>query len=267
MSQLNRLVLLLFAAIAVTAPTTVSARAQIGQPLTPGPVITGPQLASPETQLFTALNHERAAQGLPALQWDSALAFAARHHADRMAQLNQLSHQLPSEPDLVTRASEAGALYSSIAENVAVGPDPSSIHSMWMRSPGHRANILNPELTAVGIAVERGSAGLFAVQDFSQSVKSSNLDQQEQQVVSLLAARGLEVHAASDARASCDTDGGFAVNPSATLVLYETPTLNKLPDVLEHQLHSGRYRGATVGACRVGDSAGFARFRLAVLLF
>jgi hypothetical protein len=229
--------------------------------------IAGPQIVSPETQLFAALNQERATQSLPLLHWDNALAFAARHHADRMAQLNQLSHQLPGEPDLVTRASEAGARYSTIAENVAVGPDPSAIHAMWMRSPGHRANILSPELTAVGIAVEWGSAGLFAVQDFSQSVTDSSLDQQEQQLVSLLSARGLQVHAALDARASCDTDRRPVVNHSTTLVRYETPDLSKLPDVLEQQLHSGRYRAATVGACPIGDPSGFTRFRLAVLLF
>ena len=154
MPSLNRFVLLV-AVLALMIPGTLWARPQTAQPLTAEQVIARPLLVSPETQLFTALNHERAAQGLPPLQWDNALAFAARHHADRMAQLNQLSHKLPSEPDLVTRASEAGARYSSIAENVAVGPDPSAIHSMWMHSPGHRANILNPELTAVGIAVER----------------------------------------------------------------------------------------------------------------
>jgi hypothetical protein len=245
----------------------VAASPQDARPLTATPLVAGPLLVSPETQLFSAVNHERAAQGLAPLHWDNALAFAARHHADRMAQLNQLSHQLPSEPDLLTRVSEAGARYTAIAENVAVGADPVSIHAMWMHSPGHRANILNPDLTAVGIAVERGPDGLFAVQDFSQAVNVSNLDQQEQEVSSILAARGLQVRSAQGARASCSTDGGFAVNGSATLIRYETPYLDKLPDVLENQLHSGRFRAASVGACPVGESSGFTRFRLAVLLF
>jgi uncharacterized protein YkwD len=46
-----------------------------------------------ERQLFEALNHERAAHSLPALQWDHSLFKAARLHALRMVNLNQLEHQ------------------------------------------------------------------------------------------------------------------------------------------------------------------------------
>ena len=53
-----------------------------------------------ERQLFEALNRERTAQGLSALQWDNALFRAARQHALRMANLNRLEHQLPSESTL-----------------------------------------------------------------------------------------------------------------------------------------------------------------------
>src|ERR1700691_6185826 len=121
-----------------------------------------PRTTTPEGQLFSSLNRERASQGLPLLQWDDALASAARQHAVRMAQLDQMSHQLPGEPNLLARASEAGARFSVVAENVAIGPDPAVIHTMWMHSPGHRANILSPQLSAVGIAVVQGSSGLFA---------------------------------------------------------------------------------------------------------
>jgi hypothetical protein len=226
-----------------------------------------PQNASSEGQLFASLNRERAALGLPALQWDDALAAAARQHADRMAQLDQMSHQLPGESALLARLSDAGARFSAIAENVAIGPDPAVIHNMWMHSPGHRANILSPELSAVGIAVAQGSSGLFAVQDFSHSVVNSNLNQQEQQVISLLAARGLQADASDDARASCDGNRQFAPNTAATLVRYETPNLDKLPDMLDHQLQSHRFRAATVAACAANAPPGFSRFRMAVVLF
>jgi Cysteine-rich secretory protein family len=184
-----------------------------------------------------------------------------------MAQLDQMSHQLPGEPNLLARASEAGARFSVIAENVAIGPDPSAIHNLWMHSPGHRANILSPDLSAVGIAVVQGRSGLFAAQDFSRTVAISNPDQQEQQVISLLAARGLQATPAGDVRASCDDTRKFAPSNTATLVRYETPTLDKLPDVLDQQLQTHRFRAATVAACSAGDGAGFSRFRIAVLLF
>src|SRR5580704_15540070 len=168
-----------------------------------------PQNASSEGQLFASLNRERASLGLPVLQWDDALAAAARQHAARMAQLNQMSHQLPGEQGLLARLSEAGAHFSVIAENVAIGPAPAVIHTMWMHSPGHRANILSPQLTAVGIAVVQGNSGLFAAQDFSQKVVTSNSDQQVQQVISQLASRGLQASVADNAAAYCDGNRKF----------------------------------------------------------
>ena len=247
------LFLALVVAILLTAPGSLFAKP--------------PQTASSEGRLFSSLNRERAALGLPALQWDDALASGARQHAVRMAQLDQMSHQLPGESDLLTRLTASGARFSVIAENVAIGPDPGVIHSMWMHSPGHRANILSPELTAVGIAVVQGSSGLFATQDFSHSVVNSNLDQQEQRVISLLVARGLQANASNKARASCEANDRFVPNGAATLVRYETPNLDKLPAILDQQLQSHRFRAATVAACSATGAPGFSRFRFAVLLF
>ncbi len=229
-----------------------------------------PRPAAPEGQLFASLNRERAAQGLPTLVWDDDLAAAARLHAERMAQMNQMSHQLPGEADLLARASGSGARFSMVAENVAVGPDPSTIHSAWMHSSGHRANILSPELNAVGIAVAQGSMGLFAVQDFSQAVGNMSLDQQEQQVISLLAARGLQaVSGTRDERAACDFNRGFPANRPSTEMRYDTSSLAKFPDGFEQQLQTGRFRSAVVAACHPSgaSAAGFARFRIAILLF
>ena len=83
-----------------------------------------PQISTPEGQLFSSLNRERISQGLPVLQWDDALASAARQHAVRMAQLDQMSHQLPGEPNLLARASEAG-LDPEPSDGASVVRDPS----------------------------------------------------------------------------------------------------------------------------------------------
>src|SRR5438477_13169896 len=164
-----------------------------------------------ERQLFEALNRERATQNLGALQWDDALFKAARQHALRMANLNMLEHQLPSESDLEGRLAEAGARFSAIAENIAVGASPPIIHGGWMDSPGHRKNILDPRLTSVGIAAVHGPGGLFAVQDFSQPVPVLTVEQQEQKIVSLLAAQGFHFYGGTEAaRKTCDDDSGFA---------------------------------------------------------
>jgi hypothetical protein len=225
------------------------------------------QISAAERLLFDALNRERAAQGLAELRWDNALAAAARQHAVLMARSNTLSHQLPGEPSLQERALRARARFSLIAENIAEAPSPANIHAAWMQSPPHRGNILDPQLNAVGIAVVQEDRQLFAVQDFSHVVDSLNLDQQEQQVASLLAARGLQVAPASDARKTCDMDRGFLGSPPTSVVRFQTADLRRLPDDLERRLQQGRYRAATVGACPVNDATGSAGFRIAVLLY
>src|SRR5580704_1011929 len=144
-----------------------------------------------EKLLLDAANRERAAAGLQALKWDNALAEAARRHAEVMVGQNLLLHQCLNEAPLDERAAKAGAKFSLIAENIAVGPNPETIHDGWMHSPGHRKNILNADVSAVGIATMRGSGGLFAVQDFSRPVEALSLEQQEERVVSLLKGNGL----------------------------------------------------------------------------
>jgi uncharacterized protein YkwD len=240
-----------------------------------------PQPMSTERILFESANRERTALGLPQLHWDESLAAAARQHAELMVQYNALSHQFSGEPSLQDRTRQAGARYSVIAENVAMGPSADVIHSSWMHSPPHRANLLDRDLTAVGIAVvatlgrNSGGAGggtLFAVEDFSQAVVSLSFEQQEKQVSALLAARGLQVAnsngAADDARKTCEMDRGFAGSRPNLVVRYEASDLSRLPDDLEQKIRSGNYRTAAVGACDSGGSSrGFTRFRITVLLY
>ena len=112
-------------------------------------------VAGTEKLLFDSANRERGARGLPLLTWDEALARAARKHAELMAELDVLAHQLSSEPDLVTRAWEARAKFSRITENIGGGEDPSKFHDGWMHSAEHRANILDTAVDCIGIASGR----------------------------------------------------------------------------------------------------------------
>jgi uncharacterized protein YkwD len=221
-----------------------------------------------ERQLFEALNHERLAHGLSALKWDDALFKAARQHALRMVNLNQLEHQLPSEPKLEERLAAAGARFSVIAENIAIGPNPNTIHSGWMGSPGHRKNILDARFTSVGIAVVRGTGGLFAVQDFSHSISNLSVEQQEQAVAALLVARGFQISGvAEDARRSCESHKPNPGSRVRSMMWFETTDLTALPEEVERKMKSEPYRKATVGACNAKDETGFAHFRIAVLFF
>jgi uncharacterized protein YkwD len=122
-----------------------------------------------ERQLFNAANQERKAHGLPSLKPDEALANAARAHAQRMAEQGTISHQLPGEPNLLSRAKAGGAHFSWISENVDEGQNATTIHQSFMRSPQHRANILDSDMDSVGIGVAERNGQVFAVEDFSKA--------------------------------------------------------------------------------------------------
>ena len=228
------------------------------------------RLSENERILFDAANNERAQRSLPALQWDESLAAAARKHANRMAFYNVLEHQLSGEPDLRARLTEAGARFSMIAENIAVAPNPETIHAGWMQSPGHRRNILDPRLAAVGIAAVRGTGGLFAVQDFSLPVTVLSIEQQEKKVISLVTAAGMRrVTASDDARITCEMDRGISasITRSVQAMRFEVSDFSKLPENVEKNLHRQSFQKAEVGACRTSNAPGFAHYRIAILLF
>lgn len=227
-----------------------------------------PQGNSPEAILLNAANHERAAIGLPAFQWDANLAAAARIHAQQMAQRNTLSHQFSGEQPLQVRAMEAGARFSVIAENVAEGPTPQGLHSQWMRSAPHRANLLDRDLNSIGIAVLHNGNLYFAVQDFSVGVPQLSFDQQEERISSQLSARHMRVvDAVLDARKTCEMDRGWAGPQPFAVLRYETADLNLLPEEIDQKLRTGRYHAAAVGACEPFGSGTFTRFRIAILLY
>jgi uncharacterized protein YkwD len=234
-------------------------------PLAPPPLSSQP--SAEEKLLLDDANRERVAAGIQPLKWDDALAAAARLHAQTMASQNLLLHQCLNEPPVDQRAAQAGAKFSMIAENIAVGPNPETIHNGWMHSPGHRKNILNPDITAVGIAATRGSGGLFAVQDFSRPVADLSLEQQEARVISLLKSNGLPgAIATEDARTTCKMDRTLQDAPALYVIRFEVTDLNKLPGDLLDKVKSRAYRKAGVGACRAADIANFTRYRIAVLL-
>jgi len=115
-------------------------------------------------------NRDRAEAGLPELEWNEWLAQAARKHAMEMVRRGRLSHQFPGEPGLRDRIAATSIRFDASAENVALGPTTAGINRDWMLSPGHRANILDPNYNAIGVAVVRSGDELYAVTDFAHSV-------------------------------------------------------------------------------------------------
>jgi Cysteine-rich secretory protein family len=224
---------------------------------------------SPEQILFQSANRERAAHGLSALKWNAQLAQAARRHASLLAERNTLSHQLPGEPDPAARAAHEGARFSALAENVALGPSAMHLHDQWMKSPPHRANLLDPQMNSVGIAVALRGETFFGVEDFAEIVGDLSLQQQEDLVQKQLQSHGLRIlDYKSDARRSCALDNGYAGSHKPSFVIhYATPDIQTLPDMLVKRIESGRYRAAAIGACPSDSKFGASSYRVAVLLY
>lgn len=221
-----------------------------------------------EQYLLAAANQDRAARGLPTLETDPHLYTAARIHASEMARRGEISHQFPGEAGLAERAGQAGAHFSLVTENVAEASNSALIHELWMKSAGHRANLLDPLVNTVGIAVLESHGQLYAVEDFTQAVAPLALIEQESIVAEALTRSGLRVSTGSpDARQTCTLASGFAGAHQPWFIMrYTSPDLRRLPEELLARLRTGKYHQAEVGACRA-DQAPFSAYSLAVLLF
>ena len=225
--------------------------------------------SGPDKILFDSANRERKALGVGPLRWDEALAAAARRHAETMAQHNAISHQFPGEADFSRRASEAGAHFNAVAENVAVGQDAAEIHHAWMESPGHRRNLLDPTMNSLGVAVVRRDGNLFAVEDFDRALSALPLQEEEGRVGAQL--RAMQVGLLqdnADARRACAMGSKYQPSGAPQFVFqYTTSNLDELPAQLQQNIRSGQYRTAAVGACPSQNEEGFTSYRMAVILF
>jgi uncharacterized protein YkwD len=110
------------------------------------------------------VNAERAKQNLKPLSASSCADGFAESWAPVIQRNGALSHQSLSPILTNCHASNAG-------ENVAYGNvTADQMMNMWMNSAGHRANLLNPNYTGIGIAAVTDSSGRwYGVQDFVRS--------------------------------------------------------------------------------------------------
>ncbi|MCC6148226.1 MAG: hypothetical protein IT308_11755 [Anaerolineaceae bacterium] len=114
-----------------------------------------------EQALFNLINQERANQGLSSLNWQSQLAAAARLHSTDMACKNFFSHTGSNGSTFDQRIRAQGYSFSYAAENRAAGGGSQVAFNSWMNSPGHRTNMLNPNLSEIGIGYMFNSGAAY----------------------------------------------------------------------------------------------------------
>ena len=106
-------------------------------------------------QVVKLTNNERAKAGLQPLKLNDRLVDAAQDHSDDMAKDDFFSHTGVDGSSVSDRVKASGYQYSTTGENIAAGQTTAAaVVRGWMNSPGHRANILNPNYTEIGVGYE-----------------------------------------------------------------------------------------------------------------
>ncbi|SEE95347.1 Cysteine-rich secretory protein family protein [Streptomyces sp. 3213] len=119
--------------------------------------LTARNLAGTADKVVELTNAERTRAGLRPLAVDPLLAAAAQAHSADMVARAFYSHTSPDGSQPWDRAAAAGSRRRTIGENIACGQrSPAEVVEGWMNSPGHRANILKPDFTHIGIGFAGG---------------------------------------------------------------------------------------------------------------
>jgi hypothetical protein len=108
-----------------------------------------------ESEFLSLINATRADNGLAPLEVNGGLQSHARNHTQDMIAAGEIYHSSDAE-----LAAAGGSGWSRIGENVGRGQSPSSLHSAFMGSPGHKANILG-DYNYVGIGTDSADGYLY----------------------------------------------------------------------------------------------------------
>ena len=132
------------------------------------------------TAVLNLLNAERALHGVPAVHMTSQLQLSARRHDVRMANDDEMSHQLPGEPWFGRRFLNAGYRWSWAGENIGWNSDMSKSGVLYLErimygetppNDGHRLNILSTHYRDIGVDVYIDSTHhrVWLTEDFGRS--------------------------------------------------------------------------------------------------
>ena len=156
MTRLARALLVLAAVPALVLTTAPAAAAG------PAPRAAAPVDDAYETRIVQLVNGHRAKAGLPRLAVSTCADRYAEDWSATMARTSAFTHR--SSLSTVMKACRGRA----VGENIAYGNvSADSMVAMWMRSPGHRANILSSRFTHIGVAAARTAGGrTYGTQNF-----------------------------------------------------------------------------------------------------
>ena len=144
----------------------ISANPQVKNPnmIYPGQKLTIPSQSSVkafEDEVVRLVNIQRSNNGLQPLKSNWEIARVARYKSQDMINKNYFSHTSPTYGSPFKMMESFGIRFSAAGENIAYGQrTPAEVMNGWMNSPGHRANILNPSYTNIGVGLAKTSSGV-----------------------------------------------------------------------------------------------------------
>lgn len=107
--------------------------------------------------LLSTINAYRKVQGLGPYVMDPRLMAAAEDRMRHMEQVGYFAHTAPDGTAPFVWVTKRGFEYAMAGENLAAGFETAEILvDSWMQSEGHRANVISPTYTSVGIAIIDG---------------------------------------------------------------------------------------------------------------
>lgn len=142
----------------------------------PGQKLTIPDQSSVkalEAEVIRLVNIERSKKGLQALKADWEISRVARYKSQDMINKKYFSHTSPTYGSPFKMLETFGIRFSSAGENIAYGQQtPAAVMKSWMNSSGHRANILSPSYTHIGVGLAKSSSGVcYWTQMFTKPLK------------------------------------------------------------------------------------------------
>lgn len=146
------------------APTPTQPAPAPTQPA-PAPVPQpGVTVTADEARMLELINRERQNVALKPLQMDLTLVRLARMKSQDILDKNYFAHTSPTYGSPFKMMKDAGVTYKIAGENLSKAKDMPTSHVRLMASEAHRANILNPGFTHVGIGIVYYQYGVVVTQ-------------------------------------------------------------------------------------------------------
>jgi uncharacterized protein YkwD len=139
-------------------------------------------VSSLEMEMLEAINRARSDPAnsaetgghAPPLKWNASLAAVAREHSRDMLMRGYFGHSDPEGRTAGVRVKAAGIAWQAVGENIAEFDSVSGAEAAFMSEPrfahNHRANILNPKYTEIGIGIVQDRSGRYCItQEFIEA--------------------------------------------------------------------------------------------------